>query len=305
MNPVMRLVQTLGVTSVPLGGFFVGGWSPATLLAVYWFENLFGTLLLAARIAVHWRLTRKRGHYERRGQIQSHRARRGAPSVFRSRGGGIAAIDRAARNASDGAARGGTGPTRARSHSAPRPDGRPVFLTDFTLVSLVFNLAHGFFLAFLLGVMLGIPPERSELEQGVIGVAALQVVAFAMDLRGLARWPFATLKAMVDQSLGRVVLVQLSLIGGMVLFAWWNEPRSFFGIFVVLKSLTDLGRILPQLPVTDTPPRWLVGTIGRFGGTGEFERYWRESHARDRRIAEEDEQIWDAAAARWVSAASE
>src|SRR3954470_19882916 len=45
------------------GGVVFRGWSPATALTLYWCENLVGSLLLAGRIALHRRLTRKRGHY--------------------------------------------------------------------------------------------------------------------------------------------------------------------------------------------------------------------------------------------------
>jgi hypothetical protein len=57
-----RLVPLLGVNAVPLGGVFLAGWSPATALTLYWWENLTGSALVALRIALHRALTRKRGH---------------------------------------------------------------------------------------------------------------------------------------------------------------------------------------------------------------------------------------------------
>lgn len=159
MNPIVRFVQTVGITSVPLGGFFVGGWSPATLLAVYWFENLFGSLLIAARIGLHWRLTRKRGHYQGRVDAQPRRSGYGRPGGVASRGGGFAAIDRAARAAA-GRKSGATGSSAGatpRPSAPPNPTGRPVFLTSFVLVTLVFNLAHGFFLTLILVALVGMP----------------------------------------------------------------------------------------------------------------------------------------------------
>ena len=62
MNRFVRLVQLIGVNSVPLWGA-THGWSPATLLVIYWFENFLGGLLVAARIAIHRRTTRKQGHF--------------------------------------------------------------------------------------------------------------------------------------------------------------------------------------------------------------------------------------------------
>lgn len=58
-----RLLQILGVNSIPAFGYFGAGWSPGTTLIVYWFENLLGSLFVAARIALHRRMTHKRGHY--------------------------------------------------------------------------------------------------------------------------------------------------------------------------------------------------------------------------------------------------
>lgn len=57
-----RLVFAVAENAVPAGGWFLGGWSPGTALAVYWFENLVSTLTLGTRIAVHRRATRMRGH---------------------------------------------------------------------------------------------------------------------------------------------------------------------------------------------------------------------------------------------------
>jgi hypothetical protein len=65
MGGLERLLQVLfvlGINMVPLAGVLAGGWSQGTALALYWCENLLGSLLIAARISLHRRLTRKRGH---------------------------------------------------------------------------------------------------------------------------------------------------------------------------------------------------------------------------------------------------
>jgi hypothetical protein len=59
---VSRLFLAGGQNAVPFSGWFLAGWSPATTLALFWFENLVLTVFIAARVAVHWRATRKRGH---------------------------------------------------------------------------------------------------------------------------------------------------------------------------------------------------------------------------------------------------
>ena len=57
-----RLLLAGGQNAVPISGWFFSGWTPGTTLAIYWFENLVLSLVIAARIAAHWSATRTRGH---------------------------------------------------------------------------------------------------------------------------------------------------------------------------------------------------------------------------------------------------
>jgi hypothetical protein len=57
-----RLLLAGGQNAVPFSGWFLGGWSPGTTLAIFWVENVVLTGLIAARIAAHSNSTRKRGH---------------------------------------------------------------------------------------------------------------------------------------------------------------------------------------------------------------------------------------------------
>jgi hypothetical protein len=61
---VGRVAQALGLNSVPVVGLFFADWSTGTALALYWIESLIATLLIAVRIVVHRRLTRKAGHWQ-------------------------------------------------------------------------------------------------------------------------------------------------------------------------------------------------------------------------------------------------
>ena len=63
MNRSAHIVALLAVVAVPAIGWFVEGWSGATTLAVYWFETLIGSLLIAVRILAHRRWSPRRGHY--------------------------------------------------------------------------------------------------------------------------------------------------------------------------------------------------------------------------------------------------
>ena len=63
MAGVLRALQILGVNAVPAWGFFDDRWSASSTLVVYWFENVFAALLIAARVVIHRKVTRKRGYF--------------------------------------------------------------------------------------------------------------------------------------------------------------------------------------------------------------------------------------------------
>jgi hypothetical protein len=57
-----RLFRLIASSAVPGGGYLLGHWSPATALALYWFENLIGGFAMAIRISEHQRLTGDKEH---------------------------------------------------------------------------------------------------------------------------------------------------------------------------------------------------------------------------------------------------
>ena len=130
MNPG-GLLRVLGLNAVPVGGVMLAGWSTGTGLALYWCETLLGTATNAVRIALHRRMTGKRGHY--RGQL------------------GVEI------NAGDDppARRPARGRTQWRS-----------FLTEYLVGSLVFTFAHGLFLAIILGAFIKSWPAKGDLLYG-------------------------------------------------------------------------------------------------------------------------------------------
>ena len=64
----LNLLFVLLVNAVPLYGVKELGWSASTVVVLYWFENLLTVFFTCARIALHRRLTRKRGYW-RKGQL--------------------------------------------------------------------------------------------------------------------------------------------------------------------------------------------------------------------------------------------
>jgi hypothetical protein len=59
---IVHLLALLTVNAVPVAGWFVEGWSAGTTLVVYWFETLAACVFVTARIALHQRMSPRRGH---------------------------------------------------------------------------------------------------------------------------------------------------------------------------------------------------------------------------------------------------
>jgi len=222
-----KLVEMLGVNSIPVLGVFVGDWSSSTGLAVYWFENLIASLLIGARLWLH-----------RRWQ---------------------APVD---------------------SAGQPVPRAKPP--SALLVTAIPFTVAHGLFLLLVFLIVTRIAPDPDQLRRAAVALLALQGIAFGIDLWTLATWPAARVNERADHLLGRVVLVHLSIIVGMFLFAWLERPGAFFGFFVGCKVLTDLSAFLPRPDpgMPERPPRWLAAIMRRFPRqNGEtFEAYWIRTH---------------------------
>jgi len=166
------------------------------------------------------------------------------------------------------------------------------FLTEFLAGAIPFVVVHGIILAVILGSVVDVPIDRNAVRQGVLGLALVEAAAFALDLRGLERWPFARLKQRGEHLLGRVILVQIAIIGGMWFFALRGTTDAFFGVFLALKFLVDLGSLMPRAETAPAaPPRWLAAVMQRFPArNGEtFEQHWARTHAAESAMARDDE----------------
>ena len=80
-----------------------------------------------------------------------------------------------------------------------------------------------------------------------------------------------------DHLMGRGALVHLSIIFGMFLFAWLDQPWAFFAFFVGCKVLGDLSQFLPRPDqgTPERPPRWLAAIMRRLPSrNGETGATW-------------------------------
>jgi hypothetical protein len=261
LDRVRGLVSLLGINAIPLAGVFLGGWSGATALSLYWWENLFGCVLVLTRLLLHRRMTRKRGY----GRLHL---------TLASRDGG------------------GEAPRAWRPGGKVKVERKGSFVQEFAVSALAATAVHGLLLWFVVSKVMERSPDGEALRQGVLGVAALQLLTFLWDLRGLRARPFAWAREQAQNTLNRVTLIHLFLIVGTWV-ALKSETVTFFGPFAVLKALADFGNLLARSGVNlDGPeaPRWLAATMERISPGRDFAGYWRTLKGEERRLAEQDEQ---------------
>jgi hypothetical protein len=263
LDRIRGVVSLLGINAIPLAGVFLGGWSGATALSLYWWENLVGCLLVALRLLLHRRWTRKRG-YERLHLTLASRDGDGQPPQ----------------------------PWRpGRKHLKVERKGS--FVQEFAVSAVAATAVHGLLLWFVIRKVLERSPDGEALRQGVLGVAAVQVATFLWDLRGLRQRPFAWVREQAQTTLNRVTLIHLFLIVGTWV-ALKSETVTFFGPFAVLKAMADAGNLLAKSGVNleggTEAPRWLAATMERISPGRDFSGYWRTLKTEEQRLAVQDEQ---------------
>jgi hypothetical protein len=190
-------------------------------------------------------------------------------------------------------------------YQAPKSDGprsQSSFLQGFLVTSLVFSAAHGLFLGVILfmldhkgqGDLAGV--DWRSVKLGCLYVLIALAIDFGVDLLSLRKWSFWQIEVLSNRSLGRVIVVHLTLVLGMFA-AFMTDASALFGVFVVLKTLYALSMALPQWePVT--PPRWLSRVMNRLPNVhpGErFEDMWAKDRADEADRRERNEQEWTGA----------
>jgi ABC-type multidrug transport system fused ATPase/permease subunit len=254
----LSVLFALLVNAVPVYGVLAEGWSAATILALYWLENLLTAVATCLRIAVHRSWTGKRGHY-RSGQL------------------GVVA-------------------------GKSRPPGR-TFLAEYATAALVFTLAHGVFVVFLTLILAeNHPGDRrwqlslAQLRFGAAVVASFLGAGLVVDLPSLPTWSFARVRAYAQQRLGRVLILHLTIIFGMLAIMLTESPFGLLFVLIGLKTLADVAGAFPHdEPLPDKPPAWASRFVARVGPAAghagaDFDADWRREIETARRQAQEDEE---------------
>ena len=200
----LHLLFALVLNAIPAWGVFALGWSVGVLLILFWLENLAGVLLIGVRLHLH--------------------QKRSNDPLYRN----LAAAPRMSVNGKE---------VRFVSHAR-----------GFLAMALPFALAHGIFAIALpwafaqqdSGANAALWAPRwvdVKLGAGLLGLAML--CDLLVDLRCLARWPAAAVKAQADARMLRVMLLHVVIIFGAVAASKFESPYGMLAVMLGLKTLTD------------------------------------------------------------------
>jgi hypothetical protein len=259
--PIWRgVLLALLVNAVPLVGVLYFDWSAINVLVLYWFENLLIAVCTCIRIAVHRRLTRKKGYW-RAGQM------------------GIKVNDKTVT----------TG-----------------LLGEYAIGAFVFTGAHGIFVGVIAMILHQNYPDQAmwqislpQVGRGALIIAAMLGVELVADLANIRERSFAWMRDYAMARMGRVIILHLTIIGGMFLMAMTKSPMAILYVLIGLKTLSDLGsatgsRAAPPGEAAP-PPAWTMKLADRIGkdkgGAVAFKKKWQADQDAARRNASEDEEV--------------
>lgn len=181
---------------------------------------------------------------------------------------------------------------RAATHKRGHQRG---VLKNFLLPATVFTAAHGLFLAFFLLLLFPkIAPQEAlnvqEFKLGLGLITAMLGAGFVIDLVDLKNMPFASLRALVDGYMPRILVVHLTIIFGMFAMAVVKSPRALFAVFVLLKTGVDvMARASTQDRVSDTPPPWILALANNSGDAAKVTETWKRDREAAMATAVDDE----------------
>jgi hypothetical protein len=213
----LNLLFVLLVNAVPLYGVFKLGWSASTVVVLYWFENVLSVVFTSARIALHRRLTRKRGHW-RAGQL---------------------------------------GTKVGDKPSTAGLLGEYATMTIvFTLVHGIFVFAFTAIAADNHSGDPRWAFSGAQFWQGAQWMAVALTADFLVDAATMRQRSFAWIRAYVDSRMGRVIIMHLAIIFGMGGMMLTESPFAVLYVLIGLKMLWDLfassaaasPKMLPEQP---------------------------------------------------------
>jgi hypothetical protein len=176
--------------------------------------------------------------------------------------------------------------TRKRGHEGD-------FLSSFLTASLALTVVHGIFIIAILVAVMPVDLRREQIINGLRWMLIVQLATLAVDIALLRRWPFAEVRKRADWILGRVIVVHMAILVGAFLSAGSDSPMGILSVFIVLKTVVDIGTLLPQYDPAEAP-RWMARIANRFPkkkGEEPFEEFWRKQHQSEQAKKQSDEEV--------------
>jgi len=254
----LNLLFVLLVNAVPLYGVLEEGWSASTVVVLYWFENLAVAFFTCARIWLHRKLTRKRGHW-RACQLGTKVGDKPSTAGLLGEYATMAFVFTLAHG---------------------------VFVGAFVMIGAD-NHSDDLRWAF----------SRDQFMQGAQWMTVALVADFLVDAAGMRQRSFAWLKAYVGARTSRVIIMHLAIIFGMWGMMATESPFAVLYVLIGLKTLWDLftsGASAKDLP--DELPAWALKLGAQQHGRGiQQQRDWWTHEVEARKRADlEDEQVMPA-----------
>jgi len=258
-SKIGAVVLALLINAVPLIGVRYFEWSAINVLVLYWFENFLIAVFTCVRLAVHRRLTRKKGYSRlsnRLGiEVNGKPATMGLVGEY-----AIAAF----------------GFTLAHG----------VFVGGIAL------LVHQRYPDEVMWQL-----SFDQIWHGVLALAVTLGIELAFDLTQIRGATFAAMRDYAQGRLSRVIVLHLAILGGMFAMAMTDSPMGILYALIALKTLADLLAIAVRgAPrIADAPPSAsrldLADKAGKDkGGAAGFMKKWKADRELAARNAAEDEE---------------
>ncbi|HET7924359.1 MAG TPA: DUF6498-containing protein, partial [Rhodanobacteraceae bacterium] len=168
-----------------------------------------------------------------------------------------------------------------------------------------FTLGHGIFVGAIAMIVHQNYPDQpmwqlswEQVLRGALAIAAFLGIELAIDLTRIRSASFAAIRDYAQARMGRIIVLHLAIIFGMMGMAWSNSPMAVLYVLIGLKTLADLlgiaTRGAPKIEDSDTPPPvWTMKMADKLGkdkgGAAGFLEKWQAEREQARKNAIEDE----------------